>query len=118
MFPASSRHKYSLPRVVSSQDSDSIVDVHLQVVRMVAENWAQRSLRIEPFKQEGRAREPARDPRRMAFQCWPLWLTSTGRMEQTTAPMDQANNMQSFDAAGRPRSEIARELHVSRIAVT
>ena len=34
---------------------DSIVDVRLQVVRMVAENWALWSLRIEPFKQEGRA---------------------------------------------------------------
>ena len=38
-------------------------------------------------------------------------------MEEMTVPLDTMNDIRSMDAAGRPRSEIARMLHVSRNTV-
>lgn len=38
-------------------------------------------------------------------------------MEEMTVPLDTVNDIRSMDAAGRPRSEIARALRVSRDTV-
>ena len=42
----------------------------------------------------------------MAFLCWPLWLTSTGRIEQAIVPLAPANDIRFIDAAERSRSVI------------
>lgn len=96
---------------------DSIVDVRLQVVRMVAENWALWSLRIEPFKQEGRAPGTGARPSPYGSPWRLLWLASTGRIEQATVPLAPANDIRPVNAARRSRSGIARTLRVSQIAV-